>query len=172
MRQFAIAPALLSFGCASPAAEQARTLAQRLQAIESATGGRLGVALADSSGRILAGHRMSERFAFCSTFKLLFGTALESTERQTLGDWLIASETGLERIRAGLPEDYVAGDKTGTCGARGRESYNDVAFIVPKASAGGQGYVLAVYLERPTSTDVANRSIAEVGAEAARLIDR
>jgi beta-lactamase class A len=41
-----------------------------LAAIENRTGGRLGVALVDSSGRLLISHRENERFAFCSTFKM------------------------------------------------------------------------------------------------------
>jgi beta-lactamase class A len=44
--------------------------AQRLAAIERASGGRLGVALLDSSGRTIFAHRANERFAMCSTFKL------------------------------------------------------------------------------------------------------
>lgn len=39
--------------------------------VERRTGGRLGVALVDSKGMLLAGHRTDERFAICSTFKLL-----------------------------------------------------------------------------------------------------
>lgn len=106
-----------------------------------------------------------------SAAKLLFGSALEPAERQMLRDWLIASQTGLKRIRAALPDGYVAGDKTGTCGAKGRESYNDVAFIVPDSANGAAGYILAVYLDRPAADAAeADRSIAELAAVAADLI--
>lgn len=44
-----------------------------LASIERQAGGRLGVALIDSGGRILMSHRADERFAMCSTFKLLLG---------------------------------------------------------------------------------------------------
>lgn len=44
--------------------------ARRLATIERASGGRLGVALLDSSGRTLFARRQNERFAMCSTFKL------------------------------------------------------------------------------------------------------
>jgi beta-lactamase class A len=45
----------------------------RLAGIERGSGGRLGVALIDGRGRTLMAHRAGERFAMCSTFKLLLG---------------------------------------------------------------------------------------------------
>lgn len=283
----AIGAGLLASGCAPIVAEQDSTLESELRTIAAESGGRLGVALVDDRGRMLAGHRARERFAFCSTFKLLlagmildarrdgrlrlderlaltaddivfhspvtkdrvddgwitigeasralvtvsdnaaanllirriggsdafngwlrqlgdsstrldrpetalnsnhpgdprdsttpqaigqsaakllFGDALEASDRQLLRDWLVASETGLNRIRAGLPDGYVAGDKTGTCGAKGRESYNDVAFFVPAPASPERGYVLAVYLDRPlTDADAAYAQIAGVARAA------
>jgi beta-lactamase class A len=44
-----------------------------LAQIERRTGGRLGVVLIDREGRTLMAHRAGERFAMCSTFKLLLG---------------------------------------------------------------------------------------------------
>ncbi len=41
----------------------------RLAELESRLGGRLGLALVDSDGALLAGNRANERFAMCSTFK-------------------------------------------------------------------------------------------------------
>ena len=52
---------------AAPAASPAR----RLAAIERASGGRLGVILTDARGRTLFANRANERFAMCSTFKLV-----------------------------------------------------------------------------------------------------
>ncbi|HTU13514.1 MAG TPA: class A beta-lactamase [Allosphingosinicella sp.] len=46
---------------------------RRIAALERAHGGRLGVALIDAEGRALLSHRANERFAMCSTFKLLLG---------------------------------------------------------------------------------------------------
>lgn len=71
MRIIAALATLLACGCASATAERPPGIESQLQAIEAASGGRLGVALANSDGRILAHHRPDERFAFCSTFKLL-----------------------------------------------------------------------------------------------------
>lgn len=42
-----------------------------LAALEAKYGGRLGVAILDSAGGTMAAHRGDERFALCSTFKLL-----------------------------------------------------------------------------------------------------
>jgi beta-lactamase class A len=53
-----------------PAATPAARPADRLAAIERASGGRLGVALLDARGRTLFARRPNERFALCSTFKL------------------------------------------------------------------------------------------------------
>ena len=44
--------------------------------IEAESGGRLGVAALDTSNGNRAGHRMDERFAMCSTFKLLASAAV------------------------------------------------------------------------------------------------
>lgn len=258
------------------------TVSPQLQKLENSAGGRLGVALVDKGGRLLAGQRVDERFAFCSTFKLLlggmvldgatkrkwslheqlplaetdlvfhspatreqvaagqisvgeaasatvtvgdntaanlllnrvggveafnawlvqkgdritrldrlepalngnqlgdvrdtttptqiarsaahliFGNWLPAKEQATLRAWLTASQTGLKRIRAGLPPNIVAGDKTGTCGGRGRESYNDVAFVVPSEGS-DRSYVLAVFLDRPkSSAEGAEGLIAQV----------
>jgi len=68
---------------------------------------------------------------------------------------MIESATGLKRIRAGLPQGWIAGDKTGTCGT----AYNDVAFV---ETPGGRKYVIAIYLDRPAvEGDVASAVIAE-----------
>lgn len=60
-----------------------------------------------------------------SAASYVFGDRLQPDYRKQLRGWMIESETGLKRIRAGLPQGWVAGDKTGTCGT----AYNDVAFV-------------------------------------------
>jgi beta-lactamase class A len=47
------------------------TLPEALARLEPLTGGRLGVAVLDTSTNSTAGHRSQERFPMCSTFKLL-----------------------------------------------------------------------------------------------------
>lgn len=253
-------------------------LAKQVAEIEKRSGGRLGVAVTDARGELLFGHRADERFAMCSTFKLLlagqvleraasgvslrtpllftradlvsyspgtekllgadgkgeqrlgfaardavvlsdnmaanlilkqiggpavftaalhragddvtrldriepelnenapgdvrdttspaamaksaaayvFGDRLHPDYRGQLRGWMIESETGLKRIRAGLSQGWLAGDKTGTCGT----AYNDVAFV---EEPGGAKYMIAVYLDRPAvEGDAANAAIAAV----------
>ncbi|MEL7219623.1 MAG: class A beta-lactamase, partial [Pseudomonadota bacterium] len=45
--------------------------------------------------------------------KLVYGDALPAAERAELKGWMIDTSTGLRRIRSALPEDWLAGDKTG-----------------------------------------------------------
>jgi beta-lactamase class A len=61
--------------------------------------------------------------------KLVYGDVLPDTARAELKGWMIATETGLNRVRAGLPEGWVAGDKTGTSGLIGSEgNFIDIGF--------------------------------------------
>lgn len=287
----AVLTLLATAGCAtsSTTAPQEPTgdsviLAKQVDEIEKRSGGRLGVAVTDARGDLLFGHRADERFAMCSTFKLLlagqvleraadgvsldtplpftradliahspgtekllaadgkgsqrldaaardavvlsdnaaanliltqmggpavftaalnragdkvtrldrtepelnenapgdrrdttspaamaktsaayvYGDRLTGTHRQQLRGWLIESETGLARIRGGLPQGWLAGDKTGTCGT----AYNDVAFV---EEPGGAKYMIAVYLDRPViKGDAASAAIADVARAVAK----
>lgn len=49
---------------------QAGDPARAIQALESRAGGRLGVCILDTTTKRITGHRLDERFAMCSTFKL------------------------------------------------------------------------------------------------------
>jgi len=51
-------------------------LSGQFDAIEAASGGRLGVAVLDTGTGARSGHRMDERFPMCSTFKLLAAGAV------------------------------------------------------------------------------------------------
>jgi beta-lactamase class A len=99
-----------------------------------------------------------------TTRRLVIGDLLDAAARDRLRTWLIASRTGLHRIRAGLPSGWTLGHKTGTCG----NASNDVAFFrTPR----GNEYVLAVYLDRPRGNDArADAAIAEVARLAARMV--
>lgn len=70
----------------------------------------------------------------------VLGDALSSAGRAQLVRWLQATVTGTERLRAGLPDDWRIGHKTGT-GERG--STNDVAVLWPPRRA---PIVVAAYL--------------------------
>lgn len=61
--------------------------------------------------------------------KIVFGDVLPEAERAELKSWMVATETGSRRVRAGLPEGWVAGDKTGSSGLIGTEyNYIDIGF--------------------------------------------
>jgi len=59
---------------------------------------------------------------------ILVGNALSSMNRDKLLTWMKACRTGVSRLRAGVPQDWTVGDKTGN-GANG--SANDVAIMWP-----------------------------------------
>lgn len=89
--------------------------------------------------------------------RLLTGDVLKPASRERLIGWLITAETGLMRIRAGLPSDWRAGDKTGT-GASG--AVNDVAIAWPRGRA---PIVIAVYMSgSQQSVETLSRAHAEV----------
>ena len=56
-------------------AEPSSAAAARVAAIETAAGGRLGVAVVDAAGALSLAHRADERFPMCSTFKALAAAA-------------------------------------------------------------------------------------------------
>ncbi|MET9651000.1 class A beta-lactamase [Streptomyces sp. NPDC006460] len=72
--------------------------------------------------------------------------ALVPDDRARLNDWLRATVTGSERIRAGMPEGWVVGDKTGTSGAYG--GAHDIAVVRPGS---GSPVVLAILTRRTTA---------------------
>ncbi|WP_150254140.1 class A beta-lactamase [Nocardiopsis deserti] len=70
------------------------------------------------------------------------GDALPEDRREVLNDMLVNNTTGDELIRAGVPEDWRVGDKTG---AASHGTRNDIAVIWP---AEGDPIVLAVMSSR------------------------
>lgn len=76
--------------------------------------------------------------------------ALSRPSRLQLADWLIENRTGDARIRAGMPQGWRVGDKTG--GMQGVS--NDIAILWPLG--GGDPWVLTLYL-RDSSLDAAGR---------------
>ena len=52
------------------------TIDARLAALDARSGGRLGVAILDTGNGARHGHRVTERFAMCSTFKFLAAAAV------------------------------------------------------------------------------------------------
>ncbi len=96
--------------------------------------------------------------AMAETLKtILAGDVLSRPSRDTLIGWMVSSKTGLARLRAGLPKDWKAGDKTGT-GAGG--AINDVAIAWPPGRA---PIVIAAYLSgSPADTATLNGAHAQI----------
>ncbi|MFC4529463.1 class A beta-lactamase [Sphaerisporangium dianthi] len=97
--------------------------------------------------------------------KVAAGTTLRAADRAQLNAWLRASETGNERIRAGLPQSWIVGDKTGTNATAGLA--NDVAVVV--TSAGAAPVIVTVYTNgKAAGTPSGNKVIAETATILAR----
>lgn len=92
---------------------------------------------------------------------LVLGDALHDRQRKPLKDWLLRNTTGQDRIRAGVPNDWEVGDKTGS-GAYG--TTNDLALVWPPKRS---PISLAVYY---TQGEAAAESKDEVIASATRIV--
>jgi beta-lactamase class A len=90
---------------------------------------------------------------------LLLGDALKPESRKQLTDWMQGSTTGLVRLRAKLPKDWCAADKTGS---NGEHTTNDIAVLWP---AGGRPPVIvAAYITQcPGPEAKRNAMLAEIG---------
>ena len=88
---------------------------------------------------------------------LLLDEALGPASHELLEGWLRGNKTGDARLRAGLPKDWRAGDKTGT-GDRG--TYNDVAIFWPPRR--GPVMVTSYLSETKLGTDAGNAVHAQV----------
>lgn len=95
----------------------------------------------------------------------LLGKALSEASRARLVAWMEAVRTGTDRLRAGLPPDWRAADKTGT-GARG--TTNDVAVVWPPNRA---PLVITAYLtDSQADAKRLNAALAAVAREAAARV--
>lgn len=94
---------------------------------------------------------------------VVLGRALSVAARAHLTAWMVASPTGKRRIRAGLPDTWRVGDKTGS-GDNG--AVNDVAVAWPTV---GAPLVYAIYI---TGATAPLETLEAVHATAARLAAR
>jgi beta-lactamase class A len=92
---------------------------------------------------------------------LLLGDALSQQSRQLLDSWLAENKTGGEMIRAGLPNEWKIGDKTGR-GSNG--ATNDIAIIRPP---GKSPILLAIYFVGSTASPKARQTAI---ADVARIV--
>ena len=97
------------------------------------------------------------------------GDLLKPASRELLIEWMVKTRTGDKRIRAGLPKDWRAGDKTGTItGDETADKYNDVAIAFPPGR--GALVVAAFYDTGKHFRDIRDEDqavLAEVGRLAA-----
>jgi beta-lactamase class A len=139
----AAATALLLVGAAAGQAAPAAPAA-RLAEIERASGGRLGVALIDAEGTVLLSHRADERFAMCSTFKLLLGAMHAQTAgarhpiRVTRADLLPNSPYSERVLRGGGMRVGFAAEAAVT------ESDNTAANLLLRRMGGPQAFTRAL----------------------------
>lgn len=93
----------------------------------------------------------------------LLGTALAAESQRRLIGWLEACATGRDRLRAGFPPDWRAGDKTGTAGS----ANNDVAIAWPPERA---PILIASFVDvadvTPAARNAAHASVARAVAAA------
>jgi beta-lactamase class A len=82
------------------------------------------------------------------------------------------TRTGLHRLRAGLPADWDAGDKTGSARHESmRNKHNDVAFLRPRGRAPNAGLVVvASYHESPQYFETPRAVDDAVHADVGRLV--
>lgn len=93
------------------------------------------------------------------------GNALDPRDRDQLKAWLMATQTGAARIRAGLPKTWTIGHKTGTGGTYG--TANDVAVVWPKGSSAP--IVMAIYTNRRAADAAVDEKVL---AKAATILAR
>ncbi|MBW0145140.1 class A beta-lactamase [Sphingomicrobium clamense] len=81
--------------------------------------------------------------------RLIDGGLLPQENADQLARLTHKATTGLDRVRAGLPEGWSAGGKTGTCKPEGQpgQQVNDVGWV---RAPDGRLYWFAVMLDRPT----------------------
>jgi beta-lactamase class A len=97
------------------------------------------------------------------------GGALDAKDRQRLNTWLIATQTGGARIRAGLPKTWTIGDKTGTTSQYG--AGNDIAIVWPGKSSAP--VIMAVYTNRKAAdAAVDEKVLADTATILARALGK
>lgn len=64
--------------------------------------------------------------------RLTLGNVLLEPSRASLTQWLVGCQTGSHRLRAGLPDSWVIGDKTGN---NGEDAAGDIAMVWPAPDA-------------------------------------
>ena len=104
-------------------------------------------------------HAMAESFR-----RLTLSEMLQPVSRADLVGWLLANTTGARRLRAGLPEAWRVGDKTGTWEGEGWASTIDIALARPPGRA---PLVIAGFVTDTTKTSLGETALVEVARQVA-----
>jgi len=98
--------------------------------------------------------------AMASSFhRFALGDVLSPASRTRFTAWLVANTTGGRRLRAGLPEGWRVGDKTGTWN-EGWFSTIDVALVWPPGRA---PWIIAGFVTDHANTAAGETALAQVG---------
>jgi beta-lactamase class A len=99
--------------------------------------------------------------------RITTGDLLQSTSRERLLHWMQNTDTGPNRLRAGLPADWRSGNKTGTGRTEGTTNKcNDVAITFPP---GRPPIIIAAYFDSGEYTTQTERRHEAVLAEVGRI---
>lgn len=98
--------------------------------------------------------------------KLVVGDALAPASRDKLRAWMAEVQTGVRRLRAGLPAGWVAGDKTGTGIGGGTDTYVDIAYAGPE---GRKPLIVTAYFNPAKRSDGISPEAEAVLAEVGRI---
>ena len=105
--------------------------------------------------------------------RMLVDPWLRADSRATLLAWMRETQTGLSRVRGGLPADWPAGDKTGTAQwERMPNKINDLALFWPtRPGIGMRGPVIvAAFYEAPDHFDPMRAEDEAVLAAVGRIV--
>lgn len=100
--------------------------------------------------------------------KLFHQGALSPANAATLKGWMHDTTTGAKRLRAGLPVDWWAGDKTGTgLPSDIRGTYVDLAWVEPPKLP---PFAIAAFYQPPAPTPDGDSHAEEVLAQVGRIV--
>ncbi|HEY2465363.1 MAG TPA: class A beta-lactamase [Steroidobacteraceae bacterium] len=93
--------------------------------------------------------------------RLVLGNVLSPNSREHLTNWMLGCKTGDNRLRAGLPNDWRVGDKTGN---NGKDASGDIAVTWDTR---GEPMVICAYTRGGTPTP---RQVDDVFAQIGRYV--
>lgn len=99
--------------------------------------------------------------------RVLLGDVLTPASRDQLTCWLIGNTTGDTRLRAGLPQGWIVGDKTGT---GGHGTANDIAIVWPKRAAVKPVIIASLINGATASADINYKAHADLARAVAAAL--